>query len=157
MPGVIAGARKSLLIGLCGLAFVQSGIAVATALSVAAIAKALLTQTPLSEWAITIAALAVPFAAACRWAERVQAEKLGQSYVETIRKRFIRRALQTPATALAGRAHGAMMLRFTGDMGALRNWAARGLARLVVGGTTLAAGAAALLWLDPIIGLTFVA
>jgi ABC-type multidrug transport system fused ATPase/permease subunit len=116
---------------------------------------ALLTGAPMGHWAIFLAVAAIPLAATFRRIERVQAEKLGQSYVEAIRKQFIRRTLQTPAVVLAGCAHGTMMLRFTGDIGAMRNWAARGLARLIVGATTLTAGAATLFWLDPIVGLTF--
>lgn len=155
LPGAAAGPRKLLLARLCLVAALQAGSAAALAIAVADAGRDLLGGGGLDAASITLIALAVPFIGGLRWVERVEAERLGQSYVLALRETLARRVLRTPAQALVGRAHGAMLLRFTGDMSAFRNWAARGLARAIVGGATVGAGLAALTWLDPAIGLAF--
>ena len=69
-------------------------------------------------------------------AERVAAEKIGQSYAETVRITLYDRLTTLPQRALQNRSHGGVLLRFVGDLTAVRQWVSLGLARLVVIGLT---------------------
>ena len=76
-------------------------------------------------------------AAATAWLRRrecVDAERLGQDYVQAVRRRLFRRVLSIPARDQHRRRSGTTMLRLFGDMSALRNWVSRGIARLLVSG-----------------------
>ncbi len=71
-------------------------------------------------------------AAWLRFIERVDAERLGQDYIYRVRvKLFDRMSLFAPR-ALNNRSSGASMLRFVGDLSAIRRWVCLGLARIVV-------------------------
>ena len=74
--------------------------------------------------------------------EMLDAEALAQHYIAHVRMRlFDRLATLTPDHAQR-RSRGGVLLRFIGDVQALRSWVGRGMARGVVAGSTLAA-----LWL----------
>ncbi|MGH3985019.1 MAG: ATP-binding cassette domain-containing protein, partial [Pseudonocardiaceae bacterium] len=65
-------------------------------------------------------------------AERVLAERFGQSWVNELRVTVFERVARTPVREHR-RSTGATAMRFVGDMTALRRWAALGLAKLAVG------------------------
>lgn len=65
---------------------------------------------------------------ALRVAERVLAEKLGQHYVQQIRKRLLRRALSSDSST----SMGITIARTTNDLSSVRNWIVLGLAPVVV-------------------------
>jgi ABC-type multidrug transport system fused ATPase/permease subunit len=69
-------------------------------------------------------------------AERVVAEKVGQSYAETVRMTLYDRLATLPQRALQRRSQGGVMLRFVGDLTAVRQWVSLGMARLIVIGLT---------------------
>lgn len=100
--------------------------------------------------ALVGAALLVSF---LRMSERVTAERLGQSYVHSVRLRLFDHLTATSPRQMKMRATGAQMLRFTGDLGALRTWVARGLARLAVAVPLILGSVAALIWISRPIGL----
>lgn len=78
--------------------------------------------------------------------ERVMAETLGQGYVGCVRLAMFDRLSTLAPRTLYGRSRGAVVLRFVGDLTALRQWVSLGIARLVVaGGSTLGALVALLL------------
>ena len=81
--------------------------------------------------------LTVLFSAWLRRDERVQAEVLGQHYVRAIRQRLYRRLLSSSVRDLKQHRKGALLLKFTGDLSALRRWISLGLARLLVAGLTI--------------------
>ena len=71
--------------------------------------------------------------------EMMDAEGLAQHYIAHVRLRlFDRLALLTPEQAQR-RSRGGVLLRFIGDVQALRNWIGRGIARGLVAGSTLLA------------------
>lgn len=75
--------------------------------------------------------------AGLRMLERVDAERLGQSYVHQLRLILYKHLSKTPARSLQKRSRGSLMLRFLGDLTALRQWISLGLARLVVAGVAV--------------------
>lgn len=81
-------------------------------------------------------------------AERVVAEKIGQSYAETVRITLYDRLTSLPQRALQNRSHGGVMLRFVGDLTAVRQWVSLGLARLTVIGLTILGSLIALAFIN---------
>lgn len=76
--------------------------------------------------------------------ERVYAEKLGQHYVTEVRERLFTHLTEVPARAMGKKNRGAMLMKFVGDLSALRLWVARGLARLIVAGIAISISLTAL-------------
>jgi ATP-binding cassette subfamily B protein/subfamily B ATP-binding cassette protein MsbA len=124
-----------LLARLVGIGFAQAGMTIATAL---------LVQYAFDRWVtpadadIEIAGLAILLAllaatgihAWLRLRERVEAERLGQSYAYAVRLALYDRLGALPPRALQRRSRGGNLLRFVGDLTALRQWVSLGLARL---------------------------
>lgn len=82
-----------------------------------------------------------------RYFERVIGEDYGQRIVHAIRARLADHlVLQPVRSGLPGR--GEMLLRFVGDLSAIRTWHVRGMATLVVAAPVLAGGMGGLLILD---------
>ncbi|WP_161958403.1 ABC transporter ATP-binding protein [Ornithinimicrobium cavernae] len=115
---------NALLGGATGQAPVGGGI------SIPVLAAGLLVCVLLSAW--------------LRGAERTSSEKLGQHYVTEVRARLFRHLTRVPARELGRRNRGDMLMRFVGDLSALRLWVARGLARLTVAGVAIVLALAAL-------------
>ncbi len=82
------------------------------------------------------------FAAWLRLLAHVDAEKLGQDYVHRVRMRLYDQMGKSAPRAISQKSSGATMLRFVGDLSALRRWVSLGLARIVVAAivTVLAIG-----------------
>ncbi len=113
----------------------------ATGLAFAAIATAA---------ALAAAALALPLA---RAVEQGLAERLALMHVAAIRDRILRHSLALPPRLVAGRRRSLVMLRFVGDMNAVRGWVRFGVARLIVLAVALPGLTLALALLDPPIAL----
>lgn len=96
---------------------------------------------------------AVTLTAATRAAERVAAERLGQHYVTQVRADLFEHLTRVPARHLGQRKRGNMLLRFVGDLSALRSWVSLGLAKLLVAGITVTLAVGYLIAVDPAIGL----
>jgi ABC-type multidrug transport system fused ATPase/permease subunit len=76
--------------------------------------------------------LCTGLAALLRTIELVDAERLGQRYVHRVRMVLFNQMSKFPPRAIGKRGSGAILLRFVGDLTALRTWVSRGLARIVV-------------------------
>ncbi len=96
---------------------------------------------------------AVGLAAWMRAAERVVAERLGQHYVTEVRADLFEHLTRVPARHLGRRKSGNMLLRFVGDLSALRSWVSLGLAKLLVAGIAVTLALACLVVIDPGIGI----
>lgn len=81
---------------------------------------------------VVLLAAAVAVTAVCRAAERTVAEKMGQHYVQEVRDRLFQHLTRVPARVLGRKASGSLLLRFAGDLSALRSWVSLGLSRLTV-------------------------
>jgi len=90
-------------------------------------------------------------AAWLRLAERTNAERLGQDYVSELRTALFKHLSRLSPRLLQSRSRGGVLLRFVGDLSALRQWLSQGLARLTVAGITLVSTVAALAWLNAIL------
>lgn len=146
-------------------------IAIGAGQAVAAIAIALLVQqgfdrlvatvdTPAEPVAATtlaqlVAGLAVAVLASAwlRSQERVSSEKLGQHYVQEVRAVLFAHLTTVPARELGKRHRGSLLLKFVGDLSALRLWVSRGLARMLVAGVAITLALAALAVMNPALAL----
>lgn len=72
------------------------------------------------------------FAAALRLVELTDAERLGQGYIHRVRMTLFNQMAKFPPRVIGKWGTGVIMLRFVGDLNALRIWVSRGLARIVV-------------------------
>ena len=72
------------------------------------------------------------FAALLRLLEQVDAELLGQDYIHRVRMTLYDQMSKFAPRALGQRSSGGTMLRFVGDLTALRRWVSLGLARIIV-------------------------
>lgn len=88
--------------------------------------------------------------AVLRRRERVDAELLGQRYVRDLRKRIFARVLRSEPHAVQGLRQGQLLVRFVGDLGAVRQWVSLGVARLVVTAVVLMVVLVALAFLHPL-------
>ncbi|MEA3363686.1 MAG: ABC transporter ATP-binding protein [Thermodesulfobacteriota bacterium] len=68
--------------------------------------------------------------------ERVDAERMGQSYIHQIRMLLFRHMSHLDPRTLQNRSRGGIVLRFIGDLNALKRWVSLGLVRIAVAGIT---------------------
>lgn len=87
-----------------------------------------------------------------RYQERILAERLGQGFVGAVRLALYDRLSQLPPRIVQNGPRGANLLRFIGDLSAIRQWVSHGLARLIVSGITLSLALLALALINPVMG-----
>jgi len=147
-PRLLGGKRprRLLLLVLNGIG--QAVAAIGTALLVEATFNRIVAGTGASTrelaplaGGLTLAALAF---GVLRARERVDAERLGQSYVHALRTTMYRRLSELSPRSLQTRSQGAVVLRFVGDLTAIGRWVSLGLSRLIVGVTFVVGALAAL-------------
>lgn len=105
------------------------------------------------------AALAIGLlaAAALQWRETVDAEALAQHYIAHVRLRLFDRLATLSPTQAQRRSRGGVLMRFIGDVQALRGWVGHGIARGVVAATTLVTLWLLLLMTAPVLAAAAVA
>ena len=94
-----------------------------------------------------VLAAAIAASALLRRGERIDAERLGQHYAKSIRRRLYGRLLTSNPRVLHKRRKGALLLKFVGDLSALRRWVSLGIARLLVAGVAVTIVLGALAWM----------
>jgi ABC-type multidrug transport system fused ATPase/permease subunit len=132
LPRLVTRARAGLLIRLAATGLAFAAIATAAALAARALAQQAGPDRPAGIGAALIlvaAALALPFV---RAAEQGLAERLALLHVAAIRDRILQHSFALPPHLMAGRRRHLVMLRFVGDMNAVRGWIRFGVARLIV-------------------------
>ena len=85
--------------------------------------------------------------------ETVVAERVGQAYIVDLRETLFEHLTRVPARELGQRSRGSMLLRFVGDLKALKTWVSLGLARLIVAGLAIGLATAALAVMNVRLGL----
>lgn len=95
----------------------------------------------------------VALTAALRGQERVVAERVGQHYILDVRETLFKHLTRVPARDLGQRSRGSMLLRFVGDLKALKAWVSLGLARMIVGGLAVGLAMTALAVINLRLGL----
>lgn len=136
IPKPYAGKRKALLVRLIANGIVQGASAGLFALTL----RALLDMPSPSRvpWLLFAGLfVSVLITGGLRWLERIDAERLGQSYVKHVRLCLFDHLGRIPPSRLLRIRHGNLSLRFVGDMSVLRFWASRGLARVWVAGAMI--------------------
>jgi ABC-type multidrug transport system, ATPase and permease components len=150
MPRLLAPGRRTPLARVTLLTLVQGLGAAAAAFATRALFEALHAGAPdLPLFPMVVLGLSGLVVATSRIAARVQGERLAQSYVLDLRAALFEHAAGMAACDVAARRSGYMSLRFVGDMTAFRNWAGRGVPRLVAGGILIPATLAVLGLLSP--------
>jgi ABC-type multidrug transport system fused ATPase/permease subunit len=130
---LLSEGRGRLLAGLCGIALLQAGALVASVLLVRhvfddfVVVGAGLEGITLPVILLAVVAL---LASVLRYAERVQAERLGQAYVHAVRTQMVRHLNRVSVRAFQMRSRGGVLLKFVNDLTALRQWVSYGVARL---------------------------
>lgn len=142
LPKPIARSRLGFFLRLVAVGVAQAGAAIGTAILVGVGFDRLVNGTaPVSAslvlWIAGGLVLAVALTASMRAVERVTAERLGQHYVTEVRDRLFRHLTRVPAREFGRRHRGSMLMRFVGDLTALRAWVSLGLARLLVSGVAI--------------------
>lgn len=158
LPRAIGPGRLRLFALLVGIGAGQAAAAVGVALLVERGFDTFVTAslTPLSRQGATLVAgllLGVLVAALLRRAERVVAERVGQHYVLQVRDQLFRHLTRVPSRDLGRKHRGSMLLKFVGDLNALRQWVSLGLARLLVAGVALTGALTAMVVINVALGV----
>lgn len=88
-----------------------------------------------------------------RAAERRDAERMGQRYAAELRLVLFDHLARVSPRDLQRRRQGSLMLRFVGDLKAMRQWVSLGLARVIVAGLGIAGVLIGLLLVEPRLAL----
>jgi len=136
IPTVLTGKRRVIFAKICAIALAQVFLAAATAFLIRDIFDTLGKNG--ENWptttliALGVLALIAMTMAWCRFAERTNAEVLGQRYIHVLRLKLFDHLSGQPLHRLQGGTRGGHLLRFIGDLNAIRQWISLGLARLSV-------------------------
>lgn len=136
LPRALAGERRGQFARLVANGFAQAFMGLASAwLTLRAFDLMLAGGAP-SPWRLAaIAAALCGSAFALGWLrerERVDAERMGQSFAHEVRSLLFDLLGRLSLRALQLRRRGTLMLRFVGDLKSLRQWLSLGLSRLTV-------------------------
>lgn len=155
LPDILAGERRLILLRLIGNGLGQAIAGLAGALVLRQIFDHQLFGAASMRgggqlWGLgAVLCVAALVTALLRWQERVDAERLGQGYARDIRQHLFDYLSRASSRQLQRRRQGGLVLRFVGDMTALRHWASLGLARLWVAGMMTLGVVAGLVYLSP--------
>lgn len=161
LPSIWGGVRRGLFVRLTVNAVGQSVLLMISAMLVRFAFDHLLGRPALERDTLLATGSALIAAALAsgwlQYTERVTAEALGQSYVHSLRRRLFRHLTRMDTRQLQKRRQGAVMLRFIGDLNAIRRWVSLGLVRLIVSGA-IVAGTLVVLWqVDAVLSVMAVA
>ena len=137
LPGIAQGPRRRHLIWLVLNGLVQAAMVIGMVLLMRTAFDRLIAADSTANAATTLSYLAgfsliIIANAGLRWRERLDAERLGQDYVFELRQQLFAHLTRLSPRALQRRSQGGTMLRFVGDLTALRQWISLGIARLAV-------------------------
>ena len=147
LPRLFTDQRRRLFTILLANGFSQGLLAVCTAWLIMRLFDRLGIADEKSLILFVCLALGITANALLRRRERMDAERLVQHYVKSIRRRLFGRLLAADARALGKRRKGTLLLKFVGDLSALRRWVSLGVARLLVAGVSVAIALVALAWM----------
>ena len=83
-----------------------------------------------------------------RMRERIDSEQLGQDYIHRIRMDLFKHLTRLAPRSLQKKGRGSLVLRFIGDLNAIKRWVSLGLARITVAGVTITGTLVAILILN---------
>ncbi len=158
LPTVLSGKRRLSFSYLVANGVAQAGTAVLTALLVKRGFDTLVLSSAAADFASAGVfagglTLCIIVTAWLRWRSQVDAEELGQSYIHSVRLTLFRHIAMIGAEGARQMSRGAIVLRFVGDLTALRQWVSLGLARLTVSGLAAFLAIAALSFVEPVVAM----
>ncbi|MDX2455424.1 ABC transporter ATP-binding protein [Desulfosarcina sp.] len=142
LPTLLGGVRRSLFFRLTLNAATQSAFLLITAIIVRFAFDHFLDH-PSIQWKVMllVGSAMVASAMVSGWlqrSERIIAEELGQSYVHKLRRQLFQHVTRIDPQQLQKRRKGAVMLKFIGDLSAIRRWVSLGVVRIIVSGAIVA-------------------
>ncbi|MCJ7555603.1 MAG: ABC transporter ATP-binding protein/permease [Gammaproteobacteria bacterium] len=155
LPPLLGGRRRGLIVRLVTNGLAQTATSVLFVLGLHSVVESATSQSataPTLLMATALAALVLTLGWLRVLAQR-HAEELGQDYVHQVRLRLFRHLCTLSYRTQQKRSQGATLLRFIGDLSALRQWISLGLARLCVAAITALGTLLALVWVSPTLAL----
>ena len=149
IPSIFGGGRRHLFLWLALNGFCQALVTVAVSLT---LSKSFVNGGSIGTMpnfvihGLLAAAVSVM---ALRTLERAQAEQLGQHYVTACRLRLFQAFSKLPLRGGPAVRYGITMTRMITDLTSMKNWVARGVAKLTVAGFSISGVIAALLVVNP--------
>jgi len=142
MPPILKGRRTALLARLIANGVASALLMVAVALLIKQLFDSFITASPEAGFeqlvwygvGLFVAALCL---AGLSVLERVDAEKMGQDFTHEVRLGLFAHMSRLAPRELQKRSRGGVLLRFIGDLTALRQWVSLGVARLSVASITV--------------------
>lgn len=158
LPRILEKRRSTWLIRLVLNGLAQAGAAVIIALLIKFVFDHIITANGSQAmeslaWVAVGLALAALFVAWLRMTEYTDAERMGQDYVEQVRMLLFDSLRNSAVRTTQKRSRGGVMLRFIGDLTVFRRWVSLGVARLIVGGVSIAGATFALSFVNGILAL----
>lgn len=141
LPSILGPGRTGLFARLVANGMAQAGAMIVTAWLVKVIFDSFITPSgsglavSLPWYAVGLFISAVAIAVLRMW-ERADAERMGQHYTHEVRVGLFAHMSDVSPRLLQRRSQGSVMLRFIGDLTALKQWVSLGVARLTVAGLT---------------------
>lgn len=141
IPNILSGNRRWLMIRLVANGLAQAGVMVATAWLVKMTFDGYITPQDAGQgdsllwYGLGLAAMGCAIALLRMW-EQVDAERMGQSFTHEVRVGLFNHMSRLSPRVLQRRSRGGVLLRFIGDLTALKQWVSLGVARLTVAGVT---------------------
>lgn len=152
LPRIFAGKRQGLFIGLFTNAIAQATVLFMNALLIRyAFDHFLNGGVYLHEQVLWSALAMTAIGLSAGWLqrkERTTAERLGQSYVHSLRMLLFRQVSRMDPRMLQKRRSGAVMLKFVGDLNAARRWISLGIVRVVMSGAIIMSTLTIMLLID---------
>lgn len=127
MPPLLRGRRRTLMVFLVVTALAHSACAVEAGLLVGVLLGGVGQPRHQILADLAVLALVLTGLGVTRYADRVIAEKLGQDYVQQLRRGLVSHAMTSPAAPSLG----ITIARSTNDLASVRNWVSMGIAPLV--------------------------
>lgn len=162
LPSLTAGTRRIYLVRLLLIGVAEAGVVIAMTLLLRAAFDQLIIGDVAAEPGTLLKFLAgfsliIMLGAWLRWRARIDAEQLGQDYVFELRQQLFSHMSRLSPRALQRRSRGGTMLRFVGDLTALRQWVSLGIARLMVAAVASAGTLLVLAYIDAMLSMLIAA
>jgi len=164
LPRVLGGDRTRLFMRLVAVGLLQAAALVAILFIVKHVFDSLSLSVRKGTfefgrilWVGPVLALVAAGRGWLSYQSRVSAARLGRGYVYDLRLHMYDYLTTLSPRSLQRRSHGAVILRFSGDLSTIRRWISRGLAGGTVAGITIGIALGVLAWLSPTLTLAVIA
>ncbi len=159
LPKMLTGRRKAFFFKLLAIGLIQAALTIMVAMLVRFVFDHWVTgsQNDFGSIALFIIAglvICTSLAGLMRYAERLNAERLGQDFTYHVRLALYDQLVSIAPWTLQKRSRGGHLLRFIGDLTALRQWLSQGLSTLTVATVTALVSLVALAFINAVLAFT---